>query len=170
METWIAWFQKMGQGLRGVDLSHDYRIIALGPLSDSRKSYGKQLIELSQEEILAFWSLQGDAFVTLETDTCPALVERELITALEQRLDGFSPSHIVLLNQQQWLRRHFKDATFINVELAWMSRTPFPQFWHLDICGAGTGRIVAAHEATMNLNYRCVNVTSTLMLKISLKK
>lgn len=150
MDTWTAWFDKMGASLRAADLNSDYRIAAFGPVSAQRSdNYGSRLIEFDQGELRAAWAIDGDSFLKLENDTEDRANEEHLCAMLQSRLEEFQPTHILLLNQQPWLRRLFPNAAFINIELAWMSRAPFPQFWHLDTCGAGKGRALADYPALL---------------------
>lgn len=145
MNTWLAWFERMASGLSDADASTDYRIVGLDSSSARARENDlkKRLILLSQAELLAQWRLAGNSFIDLEHDRVPTNVCDQLLVCLCDRLGDFEPDVVFLLNQQPWLRRSFANALFVNIEVSWSSREPFPFSWHLDITGAGKGRVLA---------------------------
>jgi hypothetical protein len=145
MKTWLGWFEHIADSLRKASSSVDYRILCLdSPAAGSRAhTLGERLILLSQAELLAQWRVENNAFIELEHDRVPVDVCTQLVTTLYDKIGDFEPDFIFLLNQQSWLRRGFPSALFVNIELNWTSRPPFPLSWQLDIVGGGKGRVLA---------------------------
>lgn len=142
---WLAWFESLAFALVDADANIDFRIVSLDSSSARARKIDlkKRLILLSHTELLAQWRLCGRPFIDLEHDRVQTDLCDQLIVCLRDRLVDFEPDVVFLLNQQPWLRRSFANALFVNIEMSWSSRPPFPSFWHLDISGAGKGRILA---------------------------
>ena len=145
MKTWLGWFERIANNLCSSATDVDFRIVCLdSPAAIEREvSLGNQLIMLTQAELRAHWLLEGNAFIQLEHDRVHEDVCAQLELVLRKRLGSFEPTIVFLLTQQPWLRRVFPNALFVNIELSWTSRAPFPSTWQLDIAGAGKGRLLA---------------------------
>jgi len=145
MKTWMGWFERIAYTLCQSSGDVDFRIVGLDSAAANARAdcLGECLILLSQAELLAQWRLEGNAFIQLENDRVPSNVCAELLLGLNERLGNFEPDIVFLLNQQPWLRRGFKNALFVNIEMSWTSRAPYPASWQLDISGAGKGRVLA---------------------------
>lgn len=149
MNTWLVWFERMVIALNLSDVDFDFRLVCLDSPSAKEHSttLGELQILLSQPELLLEWKLAGNAFMELEHDRVPRNLCAQLVKGLRKRLRGFEPDVVFLLNQQPWLRRAFADSLFVNIELSWASRAPFPCCWQLDISGAGKGRVLADYSS-----------------------
>lgn len=145
MKTWLEWFERIAFELAEADANFDYRIVCLDSSSArARKSDLRDLqILLTQSELLANWQLSGNSFIDLEHDRVPYDICDHLSACLNSRLGEFKPDIVFLLCQQPWLRRSYSSALFVNIEVSWTSRVPFPFSWHLDIFGAGKGKVLA---------------------------
>lgn len=148
MKTWLGWFERIAMELDRTESNFDHKIVSLeyDSLRSEFSDYlNERCIQLSQEELLVEWRITGNSFMELEHDRVPLDLCNHLLSRVRERLSGFEPDIVFLLNQQPWLRRGFPNALFVNVELSWTSRAPFPISWHLDVAGAGKGRILADH-------------------------
>jgi hypothetical protein len=144
-QGWLGWFERMANGLMAADVQVDFRVVSLdtAPAAARQAALGSRLLLLSQAELRANWQLTGDAFTLLEHDEASPGAVASLAILLQERLAGFEPNYVFLLNQQPWLRRVFPHAMFINTEVSWISRAPFPMSWQLDVVGAGKCRVLA---------------------------
>ena len=145
MSTWLHWFKRIGLALNNTEADFEYMIASLDlyPHRRFEEDLKGRVVLLSQAELLAQWRLTGTAFMELEHDRVPNDICVELFTILRDRMGVFEPDVVFLLNQQPWLRRGFSNALFVNIELSWISRAPYPTSWQLDIAGAGKGRLLA---------------------------
>lgn len=148
MKTWLVWFERIAMELAKTERDFDFRIVCLDSPSAKEHIHSQEarLILLSQAELLVQWQLAGNAFMELEHDRVPNDLCSQLLAVLYARLGDFDPEVVFLLNQQPWLRRGFSNALFVNSEMSWSSRAPFPCSWHLDISGAGKGRVLADYS------------------------
>ncbi len=147
MATWLSWYERLASSLIAAEPSSVARIVALDTHMAHRKASltGIELICLSQSELRADWTICGDPFMVLEHDSLAPDQLNHLKAILSRKLNGFEPEVVFLHNQQPWLRRLFPQALFVNIEVSWTARQPFPLSWHLDICGAGKGRVLAEY-------------------------
>jgi tetratricopeptide (TPR) repeat protein len=151
MRTWLSWFERLASALTGVEATADFRIVCLDSAAAKERAgiLNHRLVLISQADLRANWALSGEAFTLLENDRASPEIIEALAATLRLRLAGFEPGYVFMLNQQPWLRRLFLDAAFINIELSWISRAPFPVSWQLDVAGAGKGRILAEFSETL---------------------
>ena len=147
MRTWLEWYERLAGLIQQQASATAVRFIALdSPAARARAaSLGERLLLLSQNDLRLAGRLTGEALPLLEHDLADPALIGELGRLIEQRLAGFVPDFVFLHHQQPWLRRLLPKTTFINIELSWTSRPPFPLSWHLDLCGAGKGRVLAEH-------------------------
>lgn len=150
MKTWRGWFERIAQALHDANESSETLIAMLDPADTEDREADRfcRTVKFSHAELRANWALDGDPFETLECDRTSKTAEAELGRIVIDRLAGFVPDFVFLHNENTWLRRLFPDAVFINIELTWISRNPYPQLWHLDIAGAGKGRVLAENFGT----------------------
>ena len=151
MQDWLSWYEQLAKALVTTDPAVDFRIACLDSTYAKYRAetLRDRLVLLSQAELRANWQLAGEAFILLEHDSVSPEIIDVIVAVLRHRLAEFEPDYVFLHNRQSWLRRAFPEATFINIEVSWISRAPFPMSWQLDVAGAGKGKILAEFSDTL---------------------
>ena len=146
MDTWLKWYQCMHEQLGTIDPEHESRLLAFDSIEyrNSRDFQGKRVL-LSQSEIRGNWKFGGNIFRKIDRGDIDPKITRHISQTVEEKLKGFVPDVIVLLNDSPWLRKLFPHATFIYIEVAWLHRKPYPVHWQLNPLGLGKGKVLATY-------------------------
>ena len=146
-DTWIQWFQRMNEQLELVIPDYDARLIAFDAIEFRNHDYfkGKRII-FSQSELRANWRYGGNLYRKLEDNNIDLDVTRHFSKIVCNKLNGFCPDVVFLLSDSPWLHKTFPQATFINLEVSWLHRRPYPVHWQIDTLGLGKGKILAIYH------------------------
>lgn len=147
METWLKWYHYIHQQLQSTVQNYYGKLLAFDALGlKTANAFEEQRVLLSQAELRGHWKYEGDVWQKLESGTIGPEAETRLTASIRERISDFTPEVVILMSESPWLRRLLPDATFLNIEVSWIHRAPYPNLWQLDPCGAGKGRTLAIHH------------------------
>lgn len=149
MQGWLQWFSRIDTGLRNSLEGYESLLVAHDSELSQQSRFAGGSLFLSQAELRLDWSLAGDLRVTLGRAPAAAPHCVRWGEWFRQRLAGFEPDVVFLLSESAWLRRTLPTAHFINLEVGWIFREPYPSLWQIDPVGFGKGRFLATHWDTI---------------------
>lgn len=153
MKTWHKWFACIDQQLATALTNYRSAIIAFESMRfyEGHENFRKSVM-LSHSDLRSNWSEKGNLSLKYEKDLSHSN-EIELVDLIRRRTEGLSPDAVILLSEAPWLRRTFPDALFINIEVSWIHRDPFPTLYSLDPVGKGKGRVLARYADELLSNF-----------------
>ena len=154
MKTWHRWFSHIDQQLAPTLTNYRSAVIAFESMRfyEGHGNFNKSLM-LRHSDLRSNWSEKGNLSLKYEKDLSHSN-EIELVDLIHRRMEGLNPDVVILLSEAPWLRRAFPDALFINIEVSWLHREPFPNLYSLDPVGKGKGRVLAHYADELLANFQ----------------
>ncbi|MEN6473621.1 MAG: glycoside hydrolase family 99-like domain-containing protein [Syntrophaceae bacterium] len=168
MDTWLQWFSHMHTQLSAVIPGYHAKLLAFDNIVyRNNKDFLGDRVLLSQAEIRDNWRFKGSIFGKIERGAIDHEIENYICKTVKEKLDGFTPEVVILLNDSPWLRKVFPNAAFLYIEVAWLHRAPYPNHWQIDPLGLGKGKILEIYpdEIMSHIEYTDVQRDFTAAFK-----
>ena len=147
MDTWLQWFAHMHAQLGAIIPGYQGKLLAFDGITyRNNKDFLGDRILLSQAEIRGNWKFRGNILSKIEYGDIDTEIENYICQTVREKLEGFTPEVVILLNTSPWLRKVCAEATFLYTEVSWLHRPPYPNHWQINPLGLGKGKVLEAYH------------------------
>jgi len=144
MDTWLQWFAHMHAQLGAIIPGYQGKLLAFDGITyRNNKDFLGDRILLSQAEIRGNWKFRGNILSKIEYGDIDTEIENYICQTVREKLEGFTPEVVILLNTSPWLRKVCAEATFLYTEVSWLHRPPYPNHWQINPLGLGKGKVLS---------------------------
>jgi tetratricopeptide (TPR) repeat protein len=146
MEIWLKWFSQIDEQLSQSLPEYESWLLTFDDIELLQSDHFRnRRFLLSQEEIRNSWKIRGNLYSYLERGNIDSKTAHIILDLIKSKMDGYCPDVVFLLDEAPVLRKLFPTALFVNIELAWLHRAPYPMLWYLDTSRAGKGTVLSLY-------------------------